>query len=96
MASVTQSVMHTHQIKEEVDKSISKLQTLRDEVKVQLHLASLDAKKEWDEKLAPKVLEVETSAKNITESTHSAAKQLVARLEEFLVHLRESAPRSKH
>jgi alcohol dehydrogenase class IV len=96
MAPVTPSVMHTHYIKEEVDKSIAKLMTLRDEVKVQLHLASLDAKKEWDEKLAPKVFEVETSAKNITESTRSTAKELIARLEEFLVHLREKAPPSKH
>jgi alcohol dehydrogenase class IV len=88
--------MDTHQIKEEVDKTIAKLITLRDEVKVQLHLASLDAQKEWDEKLAPKVLDAEMAAKNITEGTRSTAKELIGRLEQFLVHLKDSAPKSKH
>lgn len=88
--------MDTHQIKEEVDKNIQRLETLRDEVKVRLHLASLDAKKEWDETLSPKLLEVEQTAKNITESGRSAAKELVAKLEEFLAHLRDKEPHSTH
>ncbi|MBX3260817.1 MAG: hypothetical protein KF782_14120 [Labilithrix sp.] len=86
--------MHTHQIKEEVDKNIERLAMLRDEVKLQLHLASLDAKKEWDEKLAPRVLEVEQSAKEITDSTRSSARELVGRLEDFLARLRDAARRS--
>ena len=96
MAPVTQGVMDTHQIKEEVDKNIEKLETLRDEVKVRLHLASLDAKKEWDETLSPKLFEVEQAAKNITEGTRSTAKELVAKLEEFLVRLRDKEPHSTH
>jgi len=88
--------MHTHPIKEEVDKNIERLETLRDEVKVRLHLASLDAKKEWDETLSPKLLEVERSAKHITESTRSTAKELVAKLEDFLARLRDKEPHSTH
>jgi alcohol dehydrogenase class IV len=85
--------MDTQHIKEEVDKNLEKLTTLRDEVKVQLHLATLDAKQEWDEKLAPKVLEVEQTAKSATESTRQAVKELVGRLEDFLARLR-GGPRS--
>lgn len=89
--------MHTTQhIKEEVDKNVEKLQTLRDEVKVRLHLASLDAKKEWDETLSPKLFEVEQAAKNITESTRSTANELVAKLEDFLARLRDKEPHSTH
>ncbi|HVJ89259.1 MAG TPA: hypothetical protein VM580_05605 [Labilithrix sp.] len=88
--------MHAHQLKEEVDKNLAKLATLRDEVKVQLHLASLDAKKEWDEKLSPKMLEVEEGAKQVTESTRSAAMELVAKMEEFLARIRDKAPHSTH
>ncbi len=89
--------MDTHHIKEEVDKSIEKLAVLRDEVKLQLHLASLDAKQEWDETLEPKIFEVEEAAKHVTESTRSTAKELIARLEDFLVRMRESGgPRSTH
>ena len=88
--------MDTHHIKEEVEKNIEKLATLRDEVKLRLHLASLDAKTEWDEKLSPKVFEVEQAAKNITESTRSTAMELVAKMEDFLARLRDSGPHSTH
>lgn len=93
--------METHHIKEEVDKSIDKsiekLGMLRDEVRLKLHLASLDAKQEWNETLEPKVFEVEAAAKQITESTRSTARELIARLEEFLVRMRDSdGPRSTH
>ncbi|MDF2692150.1 MAG: hypothetical protein K0S65_533 [Labilithrix sp.] len=88
--------MDTQNIKEEVDKNLEKLATLRDEVKLQLHLATLDAKQEWDEKLAPKVLEVEQAAKTMTESTRSAAKELISRLEDFLARLRDSVPHSRN
>ena len=88
--------MDTHQIKEEVDKNIQRLETLRDEVKVRLHLASRDAKKEWVETLSPKLLEVEQTAKNITESGRSAAKELVTKLEEFLSRLSDKEPHSTH
>ena len=65
-------------------------------MKVRLHLASLDAKKEWDETLSPKLLEVERAAKNITESTRSTARELVAKFEDFLARLRDKEPHSTH
>ena len=88
--------MRTEQIKEEVDKNLERLRTLRDEIRVQLHLASLDAKQEWDEKLAPKLFEVEQSAKEKSEPARMKAKELVDKLEEFLEHLREKMPHSRH
>lgn len=91
--------MDTHQIKEEVDKNLARLATLRDEVKVRLHLASLDARKEWDEVLAPKMLELEQTAKHVTEPTRARARELVKRLEEFLAGLKAhegKEPHSRH
>jgi hypothetical protein len=92
--------MHTEQLKAEVDKNIEKLATLRDEVKLKLHLASLDAKKEWDDKLAPRVLEAERAAKNVTESSRSTLSELIAKIEDFLTHLgpsgRGGEPPSRH
>ena len=58
--------MNTTNIKAEVEKNITKLAGLRDEVKVKLHLATLDAKQEWDDKIAPHVFDAETAAKNVT------------------------------
>jgi hypothetical protein len=74
-------------IKDEVDKNIERLQTLRDEVKLKLHLASLEAKTEWDEKLSPKLFEVEEAAKQATDSTRLTTKELVAKVEQFLARL---------
>jgi hypothetical protein len=94
--------MDTQQIKAEVDKNLQKLQTLRDEVKVRLHLASLEAKTEWDEKLEPKVFEMQNSAKNMSE--HGKLGELVTKVEQFLGKLGKSdkgeksdkAPHSTH
>lgn len=41
-----------------VAKQIEKIEALADEVRLKLHLASLDVKQEWDEKLAPRLLEL--------------------------------------
>ena len=95
--------MDSQQIKAEVEKNIERLTTLRDEVRVQLHLASLDAKREWDDKLAPRVREVEQAAKSIgenvdtiTESSRSALNEVVAKIEDFLVHLKKSSEQPRH
>lgn len=86
--------MDTNSIKDEVEKNIEKLAGLRDEVKLKLHLASLDVKQEWDEKLSPRVFEAETAAKNITESSRTAISEVVAKVEEFVGRLRGDAPHS--
>lgn len=88
--------MDTHTIKVEVERNLEKLETLRDEVRVRLHLATLDAKQEWDEKLAPRVVDIQRSAKEFTESSRSALSEIVSRLEDFLARLREGAVKSDH
>jgi hypothetical protein len=76
--------MNTSNIKAEVEKNITKLAGLRDEVKVKLHLASLDAKQEWDDKIAPRVLDAETAAKNITGASKAKVEDAIKRVESFL------------
>jgi hypothetical protein len=83
--------MDTHQLKVEVDKSLQKLTTLRDEARLKLHLATLEAKTEWDEKLAPRILDMESSAKNATEQSRSSLNELVQKVEQFVQHLRKTA-----
>lgn len=78
--------------KDEVQKQIDRLGTLRDEVKLHLHLASLDAKQEWDDKLEPRINEVQTAAQNAahtaSEASHKAVHELVAHVEGFVAKLR--------
>jgi hypothetical protein len=75
----------SHDLKDELKKGLDHLQTLRDEVRVRLHLAGLDAKNEWN-KLEPHLFEVEQAAKEASEASRRALTDAVARLKK----LRES------
>ena len=75
----------TTDIKDELKKGLDHLQTLRDEVKVRLHLAGMEVKAEWN-KLEPHLFEVEQAAKEVNESSHRAVSEAIAKLKK----LRES------
>ena len=76
----------TNQLKDELKKGLSQLQTLRDEVRVRLHLASMDIKSQWD-KLEPQLLdvekEVEAKAEKASEATKTMVSDAVKRLQKF-------------
>jgi hypothetical protein len=75
----------TTDLKDELKKGLEHLQTLRDEVRVRLHLAGLEVKDEWN-KLEPHLFEVEQAAKEVSESSRRAVSEAVVRLKK----LRES------
>ena len=81
-------------VKAEVNKGIERLGTLRDEVKLHLHLASLDAKQEWDEKLEPRINEVQTSAQHVSDASRELVSDLVKRVEGFYTKLRGTSSAS--
>ncbi len=81
--------MDTTNIKAEIEKNFNKLVGLRDDVKVRLHLASLDAKQEWDDKIAPHVLNAETAAKNLSDSSKATVEDAIAKVQSFLGKLRD-------
>ena len=75
----------------EVDQAWTKLRGLRDEIRVRLHLATLDLKDEW-QKLEPKIAEAEQYMSTVTEASASALHELERRasaLQEKLAALRE-------
>ena len=80
----------TKDLKLEVKKSISLLYTLRDEVKLKMHLAGMDAKDEW-RKLEPRILKIETeidhAAEDASESTQEAVEDIVKRLQKIRAQL---------
>lgn len=89
------AVMNTDKIasdvKAELNKGLEKLAMLRDEAKLHLHLASLDAKQEWDDKLEPGINDIQTKAAELTESSKTAVHELVERVEGFVSKLRTKA-----
>lgn len=76
------------ELKSEITKGIGKLAMLRDEAKLHLHLATLDAKQEWDEKLEPRIDELQRSAHDLSDSTIAVVHDLVGKVEGFVSKLR--------
>jgi len=66
-------------LKSEIEKGILRMQTLRDEVRVRLHLAGMDAKEEWD-KLEPHIADIERKAEDLTDATRKAVDDALKRL----------------
>ncbi len=69
----------TTELKEEIQKSVGLIRTLRDEVRLKLHLAGMDVKEEWRQ-LEPELADIERAANNLTEATRTAASDVVKRL----------------
>lgn len=82
----------TDDVKKEVASRLATLATLRDEAKLQLHLATMEARQEWTEKLEPRIDELQRSAHDLTDGSRSAVDDLVSRVEGFVARLRGKSP----
>ncbi|HMI82978.1 MAG TPA: hypothetical protein VK550_02735 [Polyangiaceae bacterium] len=76
----------TDELKNEVKKGLSRLQTLRDEVRVRLHLASMELKDQWN-KLEPHLLDVEKKATDASDASRTLITEAVKKLEKFRASL---------
>ena len=76
------------ELKTELIKSVARLQTLRDEVRVRLHLGGLDLRDQW-RKLEPHLEDVEKKAEELTDASRAAVADAVKRLEKFRSSLSE-------
>jgi hypothetical protein len=70
------------ELKKELEKGLTKLQSLRDEVRVRLHLAGMDLKDQWN-KLEPQLDQVEKKAQEASEEARSVLADAVKKLEKF-------------
>ncbi len=70
------ATMNGHDVLENIER-------LAEEIRVRLHLASMDAKDTWSKTLEPKVFEVRETARHAKNTSVDAAKELLARLETF-------------
>jgi hypothetical protein len=75
-------------LKIELKKGLSQLQTLRDEVRVRLHLANMDLKDQWN-KLEPHLADVEKKAADATEASRNLISEAVKKLEKFRSSLQQ-------
>ncbi len=83
--------MATVDTKKDFELARSQLRTLRDEIRVHLHLGTMDLKDAW-KKLEPRLDEAERMAGEVSEATRKATRDLVKRateLRDALHRLRE-------
>ena len=74
-------------LKAEMQRSVDLLKTLRDEIKVKLHLAGMDARDQWA-KLEPELFKVERAAQQATESSKKLMDDALTRLKSLRDSLR--------
>jgi hypothetical protein len=67
------------ELREEIQKSLGLMRTLRDEIRVKMHLAGMNLKEEWS-KLEPQVAEIEKAANDFSQATRKALSDAVQRL----------------
>ncbi len=64
---------------DEMKQGLELMQTLRDEVRLQIHLAGMEAKDEWS-RLEPVLAEIERTAATMTEAAHHGLHEALDRL----------------
>jgi hypothetical protein len=75
------------ELKKELEKGVTRLQALRDEVRVRLHLAGMDLKDQW-KKLEPHLDEVEKKASEASDDARTMLSEAMKRLEKFRASLK--------
>lgn len=69
-------------VKQQIKKSLESLSTLRDEIRLQLHLASMDAKSAW-EKLEPEIEQANKMAEDATAISQKAIEEIAGKFRKF-------------
>jgi len=69
----------TQELKDELKKSAELLKTLVGEIRVKMHLASMEARDRWKELSA----DAEHISKEIEQASRGAVEEMVAKLKEF-------------
>ena len=69
----------THDVKQQLQQGLSELSTVRDEIRVKMHLARMDAKVRWNEELEPRFFEMERQIKEWGEKTADQAGALLGK-----------------
>ena len=66
-------------LKNTFESGLQELRTLRDEIRVRLHLVGQEAREQWEKHLEPHVGRIEQQIKESTEDTREALKEALER-----------------
>jgi|SRR5688572_22880055 hypothetical protein len=77
-------------LQQQFQRALEDLKTLRDEIKVRLHLAGLEAKTRWSQDLEPRLNELEGQIRGAGEKVSDAARSSLSELSEAVKGFRAS------
>lgn len=77
-------------LQQQLRRALDDLKTMRDEIKVRLHLAGMEAKTRWNEDLEPRLAEIEGQIKGAGERVSEAARTSLGELTEAVKGFRAS------
>jgi len=83
MIHTTEEGKTVHELRGEMTKSFDLLRRLRDEIRLELHLAGMEAKKRWEKKLEPRFREMEQLAHKAEEISRKAIDDLGKEMNQF-------------
>ncbi|QRN94009.1 hypothetical protein JRI60_33305 [Archangium violaceum] len=83
--------MNERQMRDWMKENLDRLKTLRDEIRVDIHLASMDAKDKWKE-LEPVVRDAEKLADEVTDVSRRAMEEMVEKFRHFRESVRHHRP----
>jgi hypothetical protein len=79
----------TSPLKQDLNKAAEQLRALRDEIRLNLHLANLELKEAWDSKLEPELFQLEAKLSDVSDSTRAKARELLKRMTELRDRLKK-------
>ncbi|HTO98417.1 MAG TPA: hypothetical protein VMK66_15315 [Myxococcales bacterium] len=77
-------------LKQDVEKAMAQLRTIRDEIRLQLHLAGKDAQEAF-KKLEPSLGELEEKMGQVSDATKAKAQELLKRFGEMRDRMKQQA-----
>jgi len=80
-------------MRRQLKTALTEIQGLRDEIRVKIHLAGMDARDAWT-KLEPRIYELEERAGKAAEVTVSELREVAADLKKHLTKIRDEVARS--
>jgi hypothetical protein len=83
---------HAHDGEHPITAQLNELKTLRDEIRLELHLAGMDLRDEW-KKLERELPDPATAAAQLKEAASEGLDRLVTELRRFQTRLREKGSR---
>jgi hypothetical protein len=83
--------MNEQQMRDWMKENLGRIKTLRDEIRVDIHLASMDAKDKWKE-LEPVMRDAEKLADEVTDVSRRTMEELVEKFRHFRESVRYHRP----